>query len=318
MTGLVTKYLPKNFHEFEIDSNIVQCLTRLTACDNLNILLISRPGCGKTSLINTIVKTYFDKHPKTNENILTVNSVKEQGVSFYRGDVKTFCQSLPTIPGKKRVVILDDIDMINEQSQQLFRTCIDQFSKRVHFIASATDPQKVIESLQSRLLGINIPPLTKITIKKIANKIISSENIKITDDALEHMINVSHFSARNLINYLEKALLLEKNINLELSEALCTDISWKEFELYINYLKKNNFTKSINVLYNLYELGFSVMDILDNFLDFIKQTDIFDQKTLYKIIELLCNHMVHLYDIHSHQIELVFFTRKIIKVISSM
>ena len=35
MTGLITKYLPKQFHEFEIDSNIVQCLTRLTACDNL-------------------------------------------------------------------------------------------------------------------------------------------------------------------------------------------------------------------------------------------------------------------------------------------
>lgn len=317
MSGLITKYLPKNFHDFEIDSNIVQCLTRLTACDNLNILLISRSGCGKTSLINTIVKTYFNKHPKTNENILSVNSVKEQGVSFYRGDVKTFCQSLPTIPGKKRVVILDDIDMINEQSQQLFRTCIDQFSKSVHFIASATDPQKVIESLQSRLLGINVPSLTKDTIKKIANRIIISENIKITDDALDYMINVSHFSARNLINYLEKALLLGKPIDLKLSELLCTDISWKEFELYVNHLKNNDFVNSIKIFYNLYELGFSVMDIFDNFLEFLKQTNMFDQTTLYKIINILCSHMIHLYDIHSHQLELVFFTRKIIKIISS-
>jgi|MDSZ01.2.fsa_nt_gb DNA polymerase III delta prime subunit len=316
MTGLITKYLPKQFHEFEIDSNIVQCLTRLTACDNLNVLLISRPGCGKTSLINTIVKTYFNKHPKTSENILTVNSVKEQGVSFYRGDVKTFCQSLPTIPGKKRVVILDDIDMINEQSQQLFRTCIDQFSKSVHFIASATDPQKVIESLQSRLLGINIPPLTKNTIRKIANKIIIAENISISDDALEHMINVSHFSARNLINYLEKALLLDKHIDLELSEALCTDISWKEFETYIDFLKKNDISNSIKVLYSLYDLGFSVMDILDNFLSFLKETDKFTQATLYNIIQVLCKHMIYLYDVHSHQIELVFFTRKVIKIIS--
>lgn len=318
MSGLITKYLPRHFIDFEIDSNIIQCLTRLTTCDNLNILLISRPGSGKTSLIHTIVKTYFDKHPKTSENILVVNSVKEQGISFYRNDVKTFCQSLPTIPGKKRVVILDDIDMINEQSQQLFRTCIDQFSKSVHFIASATDPQKVIESLQSRLLGIKIPPLTQATMKKIANKIITGENIKITDDALEHMILVSHYSARNLINYLEKGLLLNKPINLELAESLFTDISWKEFETYIEHLKHNNLNASIKVLYDLHNLGFSVMDILDNFFVFLKQTDIFEQHVLYQIIEILCQHMIYLYDIHTHQIELAFFTRKIIQIISSI
>jgi DNA polymerase III delta prime subunit len=86
----------------------------------------------------------------------------------------------------------------------MFRTCIDNYSKTVHFIASCTDPQKVIESLQSRLISIKIPHLENIHLEKIAKKIVNSEGIKITNDALKHMILVSHGSARSLINYLQK------------------------------------------------------------------------------------------------------------------
>ena len=49
-----------------------------------------------------------------------------------------------TIKNKKKIVVLDDIDIINEQSQQVFRNCIDKFSHNVHFISSCSNTQKVI------------------------------------------------------------------------------------------------------------------------------------------------------------------------------
>jgi hypothetical protein len=36
-----------------------------------------------------------------------VNSLKEQGISYHRNELKTFCQTYSTIPGRK-VVIIDD------------------------------------------------------------------------------------------------------------------------------------------------------------------------------------------------------------------
>ena len=60
---------------------------------------------------------------------------------------------------KKKSIILDDIDNINEQSQQVFRNCIDKYSHNVHFIASCVNTQKVIDSLQSRMTIIKVKAL---------------------------------------------------------------------------------------------------------------------------------------------------------------
>ena len=90
------------------------------------------------------------------DDILVINSLKEQGIQYYRTEVKTFCQTRCSIQGKKKIVILDDIDNINEQSQQVFRNCIDKYSNNVHFISSCSNIQKVIDSLQSRKIIIKL------------------------------------------------------------------------------------------------------------------------------------------------------------------
>ena len=93
---------------------------------------------------------------------MTINSLKEQGIQYYRTDVKTFCQTRCSIPGKKKIVILDDIDNINEQSQQVFRNCIDKYNNNVHFISSCSNVQKVIDTLQSRMIIIKLKPLSSL------------------------------------------------------------------------------------------------------------------------------------------------------------
>jgi DNA polymerase III delta prime subunit len=147
--SLIVKYLPRTFEYFELEPNIINLLRNAIKFDTLNILIISNPGCGKTSLINVVVDEYFKKHPKAEANILRISSTKEQGIAYYRGDVRTFCQSLSSIPNRKKVVILDDLDLISEQSQQVFRNCIDKYYKNVHFIASCTNAQKVIKAVSS-------------------------------------------------------------------------------------------------------------------------------------------------------------------------
>ena len=72
---------------------------------------------------------------------------------------------------KKKIIILDDIDIINEQSQQVFRNCMDKYSHKVHFISSCTNVQKVIDSLQSRNIIIKINQIGFATLPFIFQKI---------------------------------------------------------------------------------------------------------------------------------------------------
>ena len=162
--------------------------------DKLNIMLIGNMACGKTSLLNTLIREYYNGNSQKeyDENVLYINSLKEQGINYYRTDVKTFCQTCSNIKGKKKIVVLDDIDLINEQSQQVFRNCIDKYSHNVHFISSCSNIQKVIESLQSRLTILRVQPLKREDLKTVINKIKAIENIEITQDAEDFILTISN------------------------------------------------------------------------------------------------------------------------------
>jgi len=314
---LVYKYQPLYFKDFEIDSEIVEVLSTLVTMNNLNILFIGDIGSGKTALLNALIREYYLNYisKEYEENILHINSLKEQGINYYRNDVKTFCQTCSTIKNKKKIVILDDLDLINEQSQQVFRNCIDKYSHNVHFISSCSNIQKVIESLQSRFFIIKIKPLQKENLRKILHKIKDSENILVDGDAEDFILNVCNNTAKILINYMEKFKLLGQNITLDLANKVCTNISFFTFEQYNQYLKTKNLQAAVKLLYDIYDKGYSVMDILDNYFLFLKITSDLTEDEKYKIIPFICKYITIFHNIHEDEIELALFTNNLIQVL---
>ena len=307
----IYKYRPKNLREFEMNSTIIELLETFVNTGLLNILLVGDSGSGKSSLINCIIKAYYNDDCK-NDNVLHINSLKDQGISYYRSDVKTFCQTMSGIPNKKKIVVLDDIDNINEQSQQVFRNCIDKYSKNVCFIASCSNIQKVIDSYQSRVFIIKIKPLEILHLNNIINKICKNEDIKIEDKAKEFIISICNNSVRTLISYLEKFKLLNCYVSYNIAVNSCTNISFNDFHKYINYCINNDISKAIELLYNIYDRGYSVIDILDNLYLFIKITDIIEEEKKYIIIKCICKYITIFYNIHENEIELAFLTNNLI------
>jgi len=313
----INKFQPLYLDDFGIDTNIQDILNTLILMNNLNILFIGNIASGKTSLLNALIREYYkDIDSKEYEkNILHINSLKEQGINYYRSDVKTFCQTCSSIKNKKKIVVLDDIDFINEQSQQVFRNCIDKYSNNVHFMASSSNIQKVIESLQSRLNIIKIKPITKENLKKILYKIKTIEQIDIDSNAEDFILNMSNNTIKILINYMEKFKLLDEQITLDLAINTCTNISFSIIDEYITYLKQNNLNAAIKLIYGLYDKGYSVMDILDNFFLFIKTTNSLTEDEKYAIIPFICKYITIFHNIHEDEVELALFTNNLIQFI---
>ena len=282
--------------------------------DNLNILLIGNTGSGKTSLIDATIREYYNVDQIPYNNVLIINNLKDQGIQYYRNEVKIFSQTRSNIPYKKKIIVIDDIDLINEQSQQVFRNCIDKYQHNIHFIASCCNIQKVIDALQSRCSIIKIKPFKIDFLNKIFNKIKKNEKITVDKKAQELILNISNNSVRQIINYLEKFKLLNMNIGVKKVKDICTNISFYEFEHYTNFwLKEQNLNKAIDKIFQIYNKGYSVMDILDNYFIFIKITDTIQENTKYKIIKIICEYISIFHTIHENEIELVLFTNKLIK-----
>lgn len=177
---------------------------------------------GKTSIINATIREYYKKSSSAaiQENIMVLNSLKEQGIQYYRNDVKVFCQTMTMIPNRKKIVLLDDIDLINEQGQQVFRNCIDKYSHNVHFISSCTNIQKVVDTFQTRNIIIKINQLNQVCLNKIMWKIKNNESLLIMKDAEEFLLQVSNGSVRTLINYLEKIKLIGREITYDIANRI--------------------------------------------------------------------------------------------------
>ena len=308
------KYKPMIFVDFFIEKLLIKLLKTLIKMDSLNILLIGNSGSGKTSILDATIREYYKLKKIPKHNVLYINSLKEQGIQYYRNEVKTFCQTASEISGKKKFIVLDDIDLINDQSQQVFRNCIDKYSHNVHFLASCSNIQKVIDSIQSRCTIVKIKPMGLNFLQKILNKIKKNENLDITLQAEKFILNVCNNSTRLLINYMEKFKLLQLKITEKMAKEICTNISFYEFEKYTKaWFIDKNLPKAIKIIFTIFKKGYSVMDILDSYFIFVKTTTILDEESKYKLIMYICKYISIFHTIHESEIELALFTNEINK-----
>ena len=313
-TPFIYKYQPKTLDQFEISTDFKQMIKTLIEMDNMNILFIGNSGSGKTTLIHSLLREYYkDDSLMNNDNILFINNLKDQGIQYYRTDVKTFCQTKSDV---KKTVVLDDIDLINDQSQQVFRNCIDKYGSQVHFLCSCTNTQKVIESLQSRINCIKIKPLNKLGLTKILNNIINLENISIEEEAKQFIVDISNNSARILINYLEKLKLLNTDITRDLCLNICTNISFADFDKYSELCRNQKLSEAIELIRNINVKGFSVMDILDNYFIYLKWTTSIKEHIKFEIIKLIMKYISIFHNVHEDEIELALFTNNLIILFS--
>ena len=307
----VSKYKPYYIDNFCLDNTFKTALHTLINIDQLNLLFIGDIGSGKTTLLHILIHEYYglDKTDAIPMNeILFVNNLKEQGIQYFRNEMKTFCQSRSSIYGKKKMVIIDDIDNINEQSQQVFRNYIDKYKHNVNFITVCTNLHKVIESLQSRLHIIKIPIKTNEYTELVMNNIIDNEKINIDAESKCYLLLISGLSIRTLINYLEKMHIYNNPISIYNCKQLCSNIHFLYFDEYINKIKQNNLVDAIDIIYNIYDYGYSVIDILDYMFIYIKIIENIDDTIKYQVVQLLCKYITIFNNVHEDCIELALFT----------
>jgi DNA polymerase III gamma/tau subunit len=146
------------------------------------------------------------------------------------------------------------------------------------------------------------------------DNIISKENIRIDEESKEYLLRISSGSIRTIINLLERMYILDEIVDTELCRKLCSIISFQKFDDYIEEVQKGGLIPAINIMFEIHDYGYSVIDILDYFFAFVKSTDKINEETKYRIIPFLCKYITVFHNIHEDGIELAFFTNSLIKM----
>ena len=208
---LAYRVRPKSLDEFVGQEHVIgkdKLLYRTIKADRLSSLILwGPPGCGKTSLAKVISETTKYKFTKLN------------AVTSGVGDIKKAIEEAdnPLLnPSGKCILFIDEIHRFNKLQQDALLPFVEDGT--VILIGATTENPyfEVNKALISRSMVIKLEPLTKDDIFKVlknalANKEgLASFNIKISDQTLETIAEVSGGDVRTALNGLEVAVLTTK------------------------------------------------------------------------------------------------------------
>lgn len=315
-TLFLQKYCPLYFTDYDNYSHEISTIEQLLLVKDINILLWGTHSCGKTTILNSIIREYYRSIDSSvyEHNILRINNISEQGIKYYRSSVKQFCQIRSTILHRKKIIVMDDIDFINDQCQHVLRSLMDTYSKNVLFIASTNYIENVINNVQTRFTVVKLPVISSTICQHVIQKIKSNEHIEMDEASEQLILEIANNDIRKLIQYLQKFKLMNIFIDYSTALKLCCDINFSIFDEYIQFVCQQDINQSIAIMYQLYDTGYSIIDIFDGFTIYIKQSLQFNEIQKYEIIKLIATTITIFYTLHEDAIELAFFTNKLIQL----
>lgn len=317
-TPLLIKYKPKELIDINIDENTKDIINIYLKNNIMSFLITGNNSSGKSSLITVLLYLYYNKDTNMiNDNTIYINLLKEQGINYYRNEIKNFCEINNFNIKTKKTIVLDDLDLLNDQCQQIFSVFISKYPN-INFIISCNDILKIQSNIINKLELIKIKNIDNKFLSNIFDKIILKEKLIIDKTIYEFIIKSSNLSISNMLNTIDKINLINNTFlksDTKILEKIISNILTSDLELYFDYCKKNKLKEAITHILNLCKIGYSVIDIYDEIFNYIKNNSTLEDKYKYNIIKIICKYINIFHNIHEDSIELVFFTNNIINVL---
>ncbi|CAG0968194.1 MAG: replication-associated recombination protein A [Anaerolinea sp.] len=204
---LADRMRPRHFEEFVGQSHIIgegRLLRRAIEADRLtSILLWGPPGSGKTTLANIIAH-------ETKAHFVTLNAVLD-GIKELR-EVVEAAESRPR--NQRTVLFIDEIHRWNKAQQDSLLPHIE--SGTITLVGATTENPffSLVNPLISRSRVFRLETLPDEGVRAVLERAIKDSerglgalNLKITNEALHHWVDIAHGDARSALNALELAAL---------------------------------------------------------------------------------------------------------------
>jgi replication factor C small subunit len=193
----VELYRPQTFEDVVGQDAIVNDIKK--QLHNLPHMIFSGPcGTGKTTLAQIIVNTL-------GADTLVLNGSEDNGIDIVRLKIDKFVKHMSlTNKAPFKIVWIDEADNLSDDMMKALRAKIEKYTFNSRFILAVNYESKVIEPLMSRFQKYTFRPITEQDIVKRLRQIAKAEHLKVTDDQLLEIAEISRGDIRKAINHLQR------------------------------------------------------------------------------------------------------------------
>lgn len=306
------KYRPQTIDELDLEG-VRESLKNILNSGNIpHAFLFSGPkGTGKTSaarilakIINCSGRKGGDIEPcnkcdsclsimrGNNIDVIEMDAASNRGID----DIRSLKEGIYLAPNmaKKKVYIIDEAHMLTLEAANAFLKTLEEPPEHVVFILATTNPEKLPQTVISRLTRIDFMKATAKDIARQLARVAKGEKIEIDEKAIEKVARLADGSFRDAVKILENLSFKTKKIKLD-------DVaSEKDVKDFFELLNKKDTKEVLLFIEEMVKRGRPVKNFMDE-ATYLMHTSILAKSGIgedglkdYKITELI--ELISLFD----------------------
>ncbi len=295
--ALYRSYRPKTFSEVVDQKAIVTTLKNAISHDKVaHAYLFCGPrGTGKTTMAKIFAKALNCESGPTVEPCLdceickgiqkgTIPDVIEIDAASNNGadDIRQLRDSVKFLPSvcRYKVYIIDEVHMLSNAAFNALLKTLEEPPKYVVFILATTEPYKLPNTILSRCQRFDFQAISTPGLIERIKYVASSENLKITDEAVNQIALSAEGGMRDALSLLDQVISYSTDETITIDDVLAVsgNVSLNDLLELVKFCAANESVKAIDKLNSLVAKGKEVPKIASDLTLFLRDILMFKSK----------------------------------------
>lgn len=291
MKTLAIKYRPSSFDDVveqdEIKTILINQLS--THSTKNSYLFCGSAGTGKT----TCARIFADELNQHQGNPIEIDAASNSGVDNVRELIKQ--AQTKSIDSEYKIFIIDECHSLSNTAWQAFLKLIEEPPAKTVFIFCTTDPQKIPNTILSRVQRYDFRRISNKAIRQRLLHIITEENCTTTTnkeqyqallEAVDYIAKLADGGLRNAITMLDKCLSYSTELTTELVARVLGTADYGTMFVLTNSILTVDIPKIVEIIETLHSDGRDLKLFVKQYMEFVLDLEIYYHTHSYAYIKI--------------------------------
>ncbi len=244
-------------------------------------------GTGKTSSAKILAKAVNCLDPQDGEpcnqcancvainneqfmDVLEIDAASNRGIDEIR-EIRDKVKFLPS-QGKRKVYIIDEVHMLTNEAFNALLKTLEEPPEHVLFILATTDPQKIPLTVLSRCQRFDFRRISTAEIRDHLAEIIASQNVTISEEALNAIARKASGGMRDAISVLDQCIAFAgERIEIKHVQMVLGTLAEEDMANMLDGLLDGDYGGLFTLLGAYLEQGKDIKQIIRDLMDYSRQ-----------------------------------------------